>query len=124
MTETNRPDRLRVRLLPVKTPSAAHLAIFGLTVEDYIALWEQQGGKCFLCRRSFNRGRPACIDHDHRTGETRGLLCHYCNRTIGWLHEDVEWLERAHSYLAYPPSRTVFDTPRRHVNAPPQEATT
>ena len=40
-----------------------------------------------------------CIDHDHNTGEIRGLLCHNCNRGIGLLNDNIENLERAVLYL-------------------------
>ncbi len=39
------------------------------------------------------------VDHDHTTGEVRGLLCHNCNRAIGLLREDPERLRRAIEYL-------------------------
>lgn len=61
------------------------------------AIWEdmlnKQGGHCALCNR------PAkVVDHDHKTGRVRGLVCHGCNRQLAAL-DDSEWFERAKRYL-------------------------
>lgn len=47
-----------------------------------------------------------CLDHNHKTLEFRGYLCHSCNRTIGQLEEDPERLIRAMKYLNSGPERT------------------
>ena len=57
-----------------------------------------QDGKCAICTKPFP-GRIA-IDHDHRTGRVRGLLCTSCNTGIGKLGDDPELLLRAISYLS------------------------
>jgi hypothetical protein len=77
--------------------SAAHAGriekLYGLTEEDYDALLRFQGGRCYICRRVPRKKRLA-VDHDHRTGEVRGLLCanneQGCNRAV------VANLEAAH----------------------------
>jgi hypothetical protein len=62
------------------------------------------GMSCWICGRSVIRGGPrkdkACIDHDHVTGEVRGILCMECNLGIGYFRENSEILERAKQYLA------------------------
>ena len=72
----------------------AHLKALELPYEDWV---ERFGEECGICG-----ARPTTRrldrDHDHRTGEPRGLLCHRCNRGLP-AHITLEWLERAHAYL-------------------------
>jgi hypothetical protein len=57
---------------------------------------EQHGAACQICGNVPKRGLDQ--DHDHKTGLTRGWLCHRCNRALPtWV--DVEWLLRAARYL-------------------------
>jgi Autographiviridae endonuclease VII len=68
---------------------------FGLSLEQYDRLLEVQGGCCAIYHSSTpRRGRQKhfAIDHNHKTGETRGLLCHPCNAALGFLKEDPEIL--------------------------------
>jgi hypothetical protein len=68
---------------------------YGLTLEDYDRLLEAQGGKC-VCGST---KKPLHVDHDHETGEVRGLLCGPCNRTIGMALESPERLMALVRYL-------------------------
>lgn len=84
-----------------------HLKIqYGITEEHYQALFNSQMGLCAICHKSethINRaGNIAnlAVDHDHRTGKVRGLLCSWCNRALGLLYDDVVLLTSAISYLA------------------------
>ena len=52
---------------------------YGITLEDYQRLFEKQAGLCAICQEL-----PAkCVDHDHETGQIRGLLCSKCNLDLG-----------------------------------------
>lgn len=73
---------------------------YGITLEQYDAAAQAQGGVCVLCGQP--QVRDLCVDHDHATGENRGLLCHRCNSGLGYL-EDPTWLAAAMAYLANPP---------------------
>lgn len=73
----------------------ARLKQYGLTAEEYQALLEAQDHACAICREP----DPPAIDHCHRTGRVRGLLCHKCNKGIGLLRDDPETLRIAASYL-------------------------
>lgn len=58
---------------------------YGITVREFRAKIEAQGGKCPICdKRLQKRGRGGmCVDHNHRTGEFRGVLCgFYCNKRV------------------------------------------
>lgn len=72
---------------------------FGLTPESYEALKEEQGRACAICRDPFPERPEPHIDHCHRTGRVRGLLCGKCNQAIGLLRDDPALIERASAYV-------------------------
>jgi Autographiviridae endonuclease VII len=73
----------------------------GLTMADYDRTLAAQDGRCAICRRDTPLGRGRWhIDHDHVTGEFRGLLCNNCNRGIGFFGDDPEVIEAAARYIA------------------------
>jgi hypothetical protein len=71
---------------------------FGLTIEEYDAMHDAQGGVCAICGRPQKNKRLA-VDHNHTTGKIRGLLCTTCNRALGYL-ENPDWRLKADAYLA------------------------
>jgi hypothetical protein len=73
---------------------------FGLTLESYAELLEAQGVGCAICGRQARAGSSLHVDHDHETGEVRGLLCFSCNASIGKMADDPERLVRAADYLS------------------------
>src|SRR5262245_42938009 len=70
---------------------------YGVTLAEYDALLEKQGGLCAICRK--HSKRRLCIDHCHLTGTVRGLLCDSCNLGLGSLKEDQASLVAALAYL-------------------------
>lgn len=54
---------------------------------------------CRICNVEFSIETPACMDHDHNTGEIRGFLCSSCNVGIGMFSDSIEKLEKAIEYL-------------------------
>lgn len=72
---------------------------YGLSAEQYDILLESQHGVCALCRRADKSGYALAVDHDHKDGRVRGLLCGQCNRALGLLEDDVVVLARAIDYL-------------------------
>lgn len=104
----------------MKVPPKARLALYGLSEEDWETLLVEQNDRCAICRRTFTELRPPKIDHDHRTGACRGLLCNGCNLRLGYLHDDADWVAEAHNYYCRPPAYVQFDPPRRHRDAPPE----
>lgn len=90
---------------------------YSISSEQYWAIYEYQGGRCFICRRATGERRKLAVDHDHACcpGPTscgrcvRGLLCRSCNRSVlGHLRDDPEALQRAIDYLNDPPARKVL----------------
>ena len=75
---------------------------YGLTEDQYDALLGRQGGGCAICGAT-EPGRKGdrnfCVDHDHRTGAMRGLLCHRCNQAIGHLKDSPDFCRQAAKYL-------------------------
>jgi hypothetical protein len=72
---------------------------YGITRDQYEALLCHQGGVCAICRQTCVTGFRLGVDHDHKTGKVRGLLCSKCNRGIGNLGDDVVRLRLAVQYL-------------------------
>lgn len=75
---------------------------YGITLEEYEALWTQQRGLCAVCEGPLltrSKDRFACVDHCHTTGAVRGLLCDACNLAMGQFGDDVERLRAAVRYL-------------------------
>lgn len=74
---------------------------FGIDVESMII---EQGGVCKICKTEiqFNTGNnavSACVDHNHTTGETRGILCRHCNLGLGHFKDNTDLLKSAMEYL-------------------------
>ncbi|HEU0132894.1 MAG TPA: endonuclease VII domain-containing protein [Mycobacteriales bacterium] len=68
---------------------------YGMTAEEVAVLIEEQGGRCAICRE-----RPAeHVDHDHDTGEVRGVLCFTCNCGLGNFRDRPDLLDLAVHYL-------------------------
>jgi hypothetical protein len=58
-----------------------------------------QDGRCAICRKKPQTGRRLSVDHDHKTGEVRGLLCTLCNQGLGYFKDDPGRLGAALEYL-------------------------
>lgn len=71
---------------------------YGLTVAQYDQMLDSQGGVCKLCGSPPKRNR-LCVDHCHRTGNVRGLLCPFCNRMLGNWKDNPATFRRAATYL-------------------------
>lgn len=87
------------------------LKSYGMVSSDYERMLKEQDGKCKLCGtaergRDESRFRYWNIDHDHKTGRVRGLLCHMCNITLGKLENlmDKVGLDAILGYVAPPPT--------------------
>lgn len=74
---------------------------FGMTIEEWQALYNKQNGRCSICQihQSQLKSRLA-VDHDHKTGMVRSLLCGKCNRGIGMFNDDPFLLQSAIAYLS------------------------
>ncbi|BBC43619.1 endonuclease VII [Mycobacterium phage AN9] len=85
------------------------LATYAITEEEYWRIYEFQGGRCYICQRANGKKKRLSVDHDHKTGIVRGLLCTMCNKYIlGWARDCIEMLQRAIDYLKKPPAVQVI----------------
>lgn len=80
---------------------ARTLRSYGLTRADWDALVKKQRDRCAICQttRPGGRGERWHIDHDHVTGQVRGLLCGRCNSGIGFFLDDPEIIRAAARYV-------------------------
>lgn len=74
---------------------------YGITEDDYERMMLEQDGKCAICNRTEPTGRwkRLAVDHCHKTGKVRGLLCDKCNRGMGLLEDSAQLLRNAANYL-------------------------
>ncbi len=73
----------------------------GMTLEDYEIMERNQNGLCAICHKpeTHRRNSRLSIDHNHTTNRIRGLLCSRCNKCIGMLEDNIQYLENAIEYL-------------------------
>jgi hypothetical protein len=76
------------------------IAKYGLTPQSWKELFDSQGGKCAICHVDVNGKKRFHVDHDHNTGQVRGILCTKCNVGIGALKDDAETVFNAYLYLS------------------------
>lgn len=82
--------------------------VYNLPKGDYARLYEFQLGHCALCRRSTGASRRLAVDHDHGSGDVRGLCCSVCNKWIlGHARDSIEFFQRCIAYLEDPPYRRM-----------------
>lgn len=77
---------------------------FNMTLEQYDQMFEQQNGVCAICGLKETRKNQwgttrLSVDHNHKTGKVRGLLCGQCNTVLGLVYDSRETLLRAAIYL-------------------------
>lgn len=74
---------------------------YGLTLEEYDDILNSQDGKCMICKTEDpgSKQKNFAVDHCHKTGKVRGLLCFSCNVSIGHFKDNVDFLHKAINYL-------------------------
>lgn len=84
--------------------------VYGITLEQKAKIIEAQGGGCICSEWTGYNGntRALSVDHDHKTGVIRGVLCKHCNDLLGRIRDDPEYLFRMIHYLANPPAVRLF----------------
>lgn len=78
--------------------------LYNITIDDFNGMIKFQNNKCGICFKEFSANRSSInIDHDHETGEVRGLLCSGCNTGLGQLGDNIEGIKKALYYLENSP---------------------
>lgn len=72
---------------------------YGVSKEFLTKLFLKQEGKCAICNQKPTGKRGLAVDHCHKTGTVRGLLCHGCNVSLGQFKDDISILNNAIEYL-------------------------
>ena len=78
---------------------------YGIDTQEYNRILEKQGGLCAICSTDQPGGRKNkyfAVDHCHRTGKVRGLLCMSCNIMLGQADDNTTTLQNAINYLESP----------------------
>jgi hypothetical protein len=81
---------------------------YSLTVEQFDEMLKKQDGHCAICPTTKPGGKGAWhVDHDHETGQVRGILCFNCNGGLGQFRDSIDALLAAAAYLDARDSETV-----------------
>lgn len=72
---------------------------YGITLEIYKQMLDDQGDVCAICFLECTTGRQLAVDHNKETKQVRSLLCSNCNNGLGRFNEDPELLKRAIDYI-------------------------
>src|ERR1035437_10621925 len=81
-------------------------SLYGIDIEQYEQMLRNQNGVCAICKQLetavHNKSKQTvelCVDHCHKTGKVRGLLCNHCNRAVGALKDNPILCYSAGDYL-------------------------
>lgn len=72
---------------------------YGITQDDFEHISEQQNHVCAICGGVEPKRKYLSVDHCHKSGKVRGLLCNTCNRAIGLFKDDIQVIQKAAEYL-------------------------
>jgi len=88
---------------PPKQPrefKGSYFAKYGITINQYNQLFLNQNGCCKICNKhQAEFKQKLSVDHCHKTGRVRGLLCRHCNFGLGFAKDDISILENMIKYL-------------------------
>jgi len=103
-------DGSRCKACASEARYGAHIReTYGISYDFYLALYQFQGGRCYICRK-VPKSRRLAVDHDHETGEVRGLLCsgqRSCNHDVLGNITSIDMARRIVLYLEDPPARAL-----------------
>ena len=77
-----------------------YLRKYKITIENYNNILVKQNHRCAICGKDeVDNGKYLAVDHNHKTGKVRGLLCNQCNSGLGFYKDDINILLKAVIYL-------------------------
>jgi hypothetical protein len=87
---------------------------YGITLEQYEELHSKQNGQCAICNRKEEEfHKKLSVDHNHKTGEIRGLLCNHCNHWLVGKHTDGDLMRKIANYLDQGTGLYVPEKPKK-----------
>jgi hypothetical protein len=73
---------------------------YGITLDEHTQMYEDQNGVCAVCEKPGDgKWKKLCVDHDHKTGKVRQLLCRNCNMILGQVDDNINYMEKLTAYL-------------------------
>lgn len=94
------PLTVQVDLSTLESKGKYLIRTYGISLKRYEELFKAQFGTCAICHNPPTKEKPfLVVDHDHKTGKVRGLLCNKCNVAIGLLQDSMKNLHSAARYL-------------------------
>lgn len=96
--KVNSRNRWHSKTRAEKQATRVH-AMYGITPEEYLSMYEMQEGKCKICEEKPQTKRGLHVDHCHKTNRVRGLLCHGCNVGLGSFRDNAEVMAKAIEYI-------------------------
>ena len=75
------------------------LRTYGITFEQKQQMIAKQNGRCAICKNKLDMGKNTCVDHDHKTGKVRGILCSNCNTFLGFGKDNSSVMRAAANYI-------------------------
>lgn len=92
-------ERKRKSLNPLAKKDAELKRLYGISVDTYLDIMQNQNSVCKICHEECKTKYSLSVDHNHKTGVIRGLLCNRCNRAIGMFKDNPALLRAAAKYL-------------------------
>ena len=97
-------DKIRVQNRhkenPERTKNNDLKRLYGITLDEHTQMYEEQNGVCAVCEKPGDgKWKKLCVDHDHKTGKVRQLLCRNCNMILGQVDDSINHLGKLTAYL-------------------------
>ena len=73
--------------------------LYGITAEEKNSMAISQKNRCKICGKRFKNHHDRSVDHCHKTGRVRGILCRNCNSALGYFCDDINVIQRAVRYM-------------------------
>lgn len=83
----------------LRSKNNSYKRLYGITVDDFNLKLLTQNNKCEICNKEFTDIGDACLDHNHRSGVIRGILCRNCNWALGAVKENPVIINNMINYL-------------------------
>jgi hypothetical protein len=85
---------------PERTKNNDLKRLYGITLKEHQQMYEEQNGVCAVCEKPGDgKWKKLCVDHDHKTGKVRQLLCRNCNMILGQVDDSINHLGKLTAYL-------------------------